>query len=100
MPTPLEKQGTPPYSEASAMGQVAVALKYKEIHLMTAYTHTHKHTYTHAHTLPTEQRTNAHNTFSEPLTAIVAHQVLENKQKSLPPLTTDIAYIAFYYLLC
>ena len=44
--------------------------------------------------------TNAHNTFFEPLTAIVAHQVVVHKQKGLPPLTTDIAYIAFYYLLC
>ena len=84
------------------MGQVAVALKYKEIHLMTAYTHTHKQTYTHAHThtLPTEQRTNAHNTFSEPLTAIVAHQAVKDKQKGLYPLATDNAYIAFHYLLC
>ena len=81
---------------------------------MTAYTHTHKHTqtqththtHTHTHTraqthtFPTEQRTNGHNTFSEPLTAIVAHQVVKDKQKGLSPLITDIAYIAFHYLLC
>ena len=69
-----------------------------EIALMPAYTHTHKHTYTHA--LPTEQRTNAHNTFSEPLTAIVAHQAVKDKQKGLSPLATDNAYIASHYLLC
>ena len=30
------------------------------------------------HTLPIEQHTKAHNTFYEPLTAIVAHQVMEH----------------------
>ena len=64
----------------------------KEINLMTAYTHTQTH--------PTEQHTNAHNTFSEPLTAIVAHQAVKDKQKRLSPLATDNAYIAFHYLLC
>ena len=32
------------------------------------------------HSIPTEQHTNAHNTFSETLTAIVAHQVMVHKQ--------------------
>ena len=76
-------------------------MKAKIFLSVTAYhTHEHTHTHTHAHTLPTEQRTNAHNTFYEPLTAIVALQVVEDKQKWLSPVTTDIAYIAFHYILC
>ena len=88
MPTPLNKQGKPPSSEAGAMGLIAIASKYKEFLLMTA------------HTIPAEQYTNAHNTFSEPLKAILANQVVVHKEKGLPPLTTDMTYIAFHYLLC
>ena len=103
MPTPLKKQGTPPIEWSKCNGTNGYCIQIRKNHLMIQLQKSPlmtAHTHTHTHTLPIEQHTNAHNTFSEPLTAIVAHQVVEDKQKGLSPLTTDIAYIAFHYLLC